>query len=121
MQITFTPAEREAVAHRLGVAENIAEVFLDTDGLEHLAPIAEDRARALCLEIERTGAVTVDGDSELDREIMVEALAGSTYAAGFIDESPQKQAAIRRALESASAKIEAAFGLDPGEIDVPLE
>ena len=121
MKITFTPTEREAVEHRLGIAESIVEVFLDTDGLEHLAPLAEDRARALCLELERTGVVTVDPESELDREIMVETLAGSTYAAGFIDESPQKIAAVRRALESAAAKIEAAFGLDQDEIDVPLE
>lgn len=120
MQITLTPAEREAVAHRLGLAENIAEVFADTEELEHLAPVAEDRARELCLELERTGAVTVDPESELDREIMVETLAGSTYAAGFVDDSPQKQAAIRRALESAAEKIEVAFGLDPDEIEVPL-
>ena len=120
--IQFTPMEKEAVLHRLDEWDIIEQVFMDTDGLEHVAIGAADRARtlALALNADPDGILRING-TEQDEEIVCEAIAGSTWNAVHdnTEVSTQKQAAARRALESAAAKIEAALGKEPGHIDIP--
>ena len=122
IEIKFTPMEREAVLHRLDEWDLIEQVFMDTDGMEHVAIGSADRARALALLLsaDPDGILRIDG-TEQDAEIVIEAIAGSTWNAVHdnTEVSTQKQGAARRALESAAAKIEAALGKEPGHIDIP--
>lgn len=125
--IKFTPAECAALLHRLEIPDVFAEVFADTDHLQHMAdlaiPIAEDLARQLT----NYGHVTM-GDplsqqpnDEARREVLIESIEGSTWVAVHDNNetSQQKMAAARRALESAARKVEAALGMTAGSITTP--
>jgi hypothetical protein len=121
IEIKLTPHERNAIVHRLGLGANIAEVFADSDEMMHLAAEAEERADELCVGLEKTGTLTING-TELDAEIVREAIEGSTWNGVHADEgevTPQRRTAARRALESAAQKIEAALGLEAGDFRIP--
>lgn len=124
ISINFTPGEARALLHRLESWDCICEVFADTEGLEHLASDAAGRTSELARELQATGAVTVDADSELDREILVEAIEGSTWPAihdpeGNTDNTRQAHTAAVRCLASARDRIAATFGMAPSDIDLP--
>lgn len=125
-RIAFTPAQARALLHRLESWDCICEVFSDTEGLEHLANDAAARTTELARELEATGAVTVDADSELDREILGEAIEGSTWAAIHDPENDtnntrQAHTAAVAALRGARDRIAAAFGMAPRDIEVPTQ
>lgn len=119
MQIQFTALEVEALRHRLDIGEVIAQVFADTDGLDHYAAHdVEVCADVLSALIDPRFPLEVDTLDPLDRLVLVEAIEGSTWNAvhDTADVSPQKREAARRALQSAADKLRGAFGVD---IDVP--
>lgn len=120
-QIQFTPKEAEALMHRLGCFDCLEEVFADSDELEHLTPQVDARARQLSDEIQRTGGVTVDPASELDRELLIECLEGSTWVAvhDFPGASPQSVAAAERTLRRLADKIAPAFCCAPEDLSLP--
>lgn len=119
--IQFTANQAAALLHRLELAEVFADVFSDTEGMEHLAGGAEETANNLARQLINNGCVTIETTSEQDREVLIEAIAGSTWVAvhDTADVSRQKQAAVRRSLQSAAATIEATFRLDAGHIAIP--
>jgi hypothetical protein len=123
----FTPAQARALLHRLESWDCIVDVFADTDDLAHLADAAAGRSQELGEELLRTGElyVWVKGDrAELDREILREAVEGSTWPAihdpqGNTDNTPQGHAGACRALWNAWERIADAYGLDTDDIDFP--
>jgi hypothetical protein len=117
--IAFTPAQTAALLHRLYASDVIAEVFADTDGMEHLADTAAATANDLARQLINYRIVRVT--TEVEREVMIEAVEGSTWVAvhDADDTPPQARGAARRALREAAAGIEHALQLKPGTIDVP--
>jgi hypothetical protein len=123
-QMQFTEAQKQAILHRLDIGECIAEVFADTDGMGHLSVDAAARARAMAQELKATGIITSDSGCELDREILIDCIDGSTWYAvheGYGEASNQKLAAIVNALAGSAAIIEVFYGLEPGVITVVTE
>jgi hypothetical protein len=119
--LKFTKSEADAILHRLDIGEVIEECFYDTDGMEHLAPFVVTRAKELSAMISETGGVTIGLSSELDREILVDCLDGSTWYAvheGYGEASSQKLASIVGALTGAAEKVEDFFGIPRGDINV---
>lgn len=108
----FTPHEAEALRHRLDAADCIADVFADTEDLAYMSrELVEETARRLSIMIGQP--LQVDPHDPLTREILMEAVEGSTWN-GVHDSdevSPQRRAAARRALQSAADKIAQAFGV----------
>lgn len=119
--IRFTAKEAEALLHRLCCFDCLEGVFADSDELEHLAPDVDARARQLSDELERTGGVTVDPASELDRELLIECLEGSTWVAvhDLPGASPQSVSAAERTLRRLADKIAPAFCRDPEDLRLP--
>lgn len=125
--IHFTPAECAALLHRLEIPDVIAEVFADTDHLQHVADLARPMAEELARQIESSASVTLEDPlnplphHEARREVLIESIEGSTWVAVHDNNetSPQKLAAARRALESAARKVEEALGLPDGSITTP--
>jgi hypothetical protein len=122
--IKFAKTERDAMLHRLSCWDCFRDVFNDTEGLEHLAEGSWDRVKALHDELEKTGKVTVDENSEMDREVMVEAIEGNTWMAFHdprhnTDVSPQKGAAAYRVLCRCADKVSLAFDILVSDIDIP--
>lgn len=119
--LRFTAGEVQAILHRLAIEECIADVFRDTDGMEHLAPLVEARAREMALQLCKTHNIESREDCELDREILVDCLDGSTWYAvheGYGEANHQKLAAVATSLKSAAAKVEAFYNLPSGDINV---
>jgi hypothetical protein len=119
--IEFTKAQADAVSHRLDLFDIFAQVFADTDGMEHLAGAADERAREMSVELYLTGAVTVDPGSELDEAILSDCIDGSTWVAvhDTTGADPRSVAGAIKSLTNAARKIEVAFGLPAGELSVP--
>lgn len=122
--IKFTNSEALALLHRLSLWDCFGIVFADTDGMEHLAEGARGCAKELHDQVEKYRQVTVDETSEMHREVMVEAVEGSTWVSvndpyNDTNNTHQKATAAYYALVHAAAKIETAFGLDRYEIEVP--
>ena len=118
--IKFTPAQARAVMHRLCLCDVFAEVFADSPELAHLATGAQDRARAMALELDATNSIASDRESELDGEILAEAIEGSTYVACHGDYVPQRRAA-RVALKDAARVVEVFYNMDRGGLEVPTQ
>ena len=119
--LRFTTGETQAILHRLEIGECIAEVFADTDGIEHLAPLVEARAREMAFQLSKTHNIESKGDCELDMEILVDCLDGSTWYEvheGYGEASNQKLTAITNSLRSAAAKVEAFYNIPRGDINV---
>lgn len=118
MEVQFTEREAEALLHRLELADCIEQVFADTPDLEDLAPRVEDRAHALRSQLEGSKAVTVNPDDRLDRELMTEAIEGSTWIAcvSYAPKQDQKRlyAQHEKILRSAAKRIQVAFGMAVG-------
>lgn len=116
--LIFTPSQVRALLHRLDLGDVFAEVFADTDGLEHLAGDAEARARSMSRELTFGGTLVSDPSSELDREILCECIAGSTWFAVHdnADTSPQARASAARALSGAAAQISVFYGCEPPDV-----
>jgi hypothetical protein len=75
-------------------------------------------------ELRNCGYLHVNPASELDREILREAVEGSTWPAihdpeGNTDNTRQGHAGAVRCLYNAALKIAQAFGLEPGDIEIP--
>ena len=119
--IRLTKSQAAAVLHRLEIGDTIAEVFGDTDGMEHLMSGAFARAEEMAKELRRDGTITVDPGSELDEAILTDCIDGSTWCAIHEDDSYQKRQAVANALYAAAACFEQAFGLEPGDISVVTE
>lgn len=122
VRIPFTPAQVKAVEHRLGAYDCFDQVFSETDGMEHLAEGSEERARELCAQLEAFGFVDARLN-EQDQEILRESIVGNTYAAIFDPEgdtnnTPQMFGAAKRALRGAAQRIEQAYGMEAGEIEI---
>lgn len=113
--LTFTPHEAEALCHRLDAADCIASCFADTPELaHHKAEDVEADCHKLAATLRRGEALNAAALFERTREVLVEAVEGSTWNGvhDSADVSPQRRAAARRALRSAAEKIAQAFGLD---------
>ena len=125
MIIKFSKPEAEAVLHRLECFDCIAEVFADTEGLTHLADGAALRASELSSNLSTFHQIEVDEKSQLDVELLSEAIDGSTYVAAtrsFCPVDVNRDRAVRmaeRTLQAAAHKIEAALGFDRGHLTVP--
>jgi hypothetical protein len=122
--IHLTAGEARAILHRLESWDCLRDVFADTDGLEHLAEPTPDRAEYMARELRNNGYVHVDPASELDREILVECVEGSTWPAihhpdNDTNNTRQAHAGACRCLHGAKLKIADAFGLDPHDIEFP--
>lgn len=117
-RIQFTRGEARAVQHRLDLWDSFEEVFADTEGLEHLAPKAAERAKDLSWQLQTQGYVDVT-DSDLDREIMLEAIEGSTWPAVHNGKSPQAYLGAVRCLYNAAQRIADVYGLDLADISFP--
>lgn len=123
LRIEFTAGQRDALLWRLELGDCIAEVFADTQGLEHLSALAEERSRVLCRQLESQRSLDAS-DDELDREILCEAIAGSTYLAAHDPDSdtantPQKFAAAKRCLNGAWERIAKAYSLPLDHLVLP--
>lgn len=122
--LKFTNAESLALLHRLSAWDCICEVFADTDDMEHLSEPAAGRTQELHDQLAASRTVVVDETSELDRQILTEAIEGSTWVAihdplNDTNNSHQKMTAAYYALVHAAKKIASAFGFDPHDIEVP--
>ncbi|WP_087864420.1 hypothetical protein [Comamonas thiooxydans] len=122
-RIEFSPAQRAALLWRLQQGDLIAEVFADTSDLEHLQELAAARADDLQRQLVTHGHLVVNAD-ELDREILSEAIAGSTYLSAFdpannTDNTPQGLAAAKRSLAGAWTRIAQAYTLSLDDIVLP--
>lgn len=122
--LKFTKGEAEAILHRLTLWDVFPEVFGDTDGLEHLAEDAEVRCQEFVRELEQFGHVVADPASELDREVLREAIEGSTWCAMFDPRNDDRNTqqiltAAHKMLRQCATKVEGFFGLPNGAFAVP--
>lgn len=123
LRIEFTAGQRAALMWRLEQGDCIAEVFADTEGLEHLSGAAEARADDLARQLVTHGVIVAHADA-LDREILCEAIAGTSYLAAFdpannTDNTPQGFSAAKRNLSGAWKRIADAYGLSLDHIVLP--
>lgn len=123
VRIEFTAGQRAALLWRLEQGDLIAEVFADTGDLEDLSPAAEARADELAHQLTTQGYIDARMDS-MDREILCEAVAGTTYLSSYdprnnTGNTPQGLAAARRVLAAAWERIALAYGLSLDEIELP--
>lgn len=122
--IKFTAREVEAVLHRLALWDAMHEVFADTEGLEHLADAVVDRSQEFCQQLKHGRTLLVDETSELDQELMVEVIEGSTWVAihdprNDTNNTPQGYTAAYRTLCHIADKVSLAFDILVSEIDIP--
>ena len=122
--IKFTSREQQALLHRLTLWDCIHDVFSDTEGLEHLAEAAVERSQTLVIELEKSSTVTVDESSELDRELLIEAIEGNTWVAIHHPDNDgnntlQGQVAAYRTLCHIADKVSLAFDVLVSDIDIP--
>lgn len=123
--IGFTKMEADCVEHRLGLYDEIAQVFADTPDLDHFQSASvRARAKEMCDELMNgqwaIPVITVDPANRLDREILFEVIAGSTWLSNADDLTPQKANWMRRGIKRAAWKIEGAFGDEYiGTITIP--
>lgn len=122
--IRLTTGQACAILHRLEVADCIRNVFDDTDHLYHLADPVEACARELAsmlLVRPLFPRLEVDPDDEVTREVLREAIEGSTWIAVALSESPQAAGIAARQLREAARKLEIGLGLPAHEIIIPDE
>jgi hypothetical protein len=117
--IVLTKGEACALLHRLEMTAEIVEVLtadlLDTDPVTVICAEYEDAAQRLLRHVlaERKVPTT---STKYEREVLIEAIEGSTYLAS-LDDEPQKRAALYRVMSGLADKMVAA-GVAPG-INVP--
>lgn len=122
--VMLTPAEHDAIMDRLNLPDAIAEALTDAaDGDEPAVPESYDAV------LERVGILArlIGGPdrsipplfTDLDRAIVVDAVEGSTYAAGFESHERRERSVRLRALQSLATKMIAAGIAD--EISGPVE
>lgn len=120
----FTYQQCQFILHRLDQYDLFSQVFADTPGYENLADICEDRVKELAKELDGCysgGAyLNVDLDSELDKEILIEALEGNTYYAVCENSATSQHQlnAVAKVMHNTAKKIEEAFGLEQGSIQL---
>lgn len=122
--IKFTNSEAIALLHRLSCWDCFEDVFRDTDGLEHLADGAWDCVKSFHDQLAKTRTITVDENSEMHREVMVEAIEGNTWVAvndpdNDTNNSAQRHRAAYTTLCRCADKISLAFDILVSDIDVP--
>lgn len=115
--VTFSPEQREALVHRLELYDCFGEILVFT--LPGVADdIIEAAARGLYQALSSDPQILLNSDNEIEKEVLVEAIEGSTWVAAVSDDAPKRAGAIRT-LENAAKKIEEAYGLREGYIEVP--
>lgn len=118
-KIKLTDGEARALLHRLEMSDEIVEVL--TADLDDGAPVVSicaeygDAASRLLRHVLAEQAVP-PVSTRYEREVLVEAVEGSTYLAS-LDDEPQKRATLHRVMTGLAAKFIAA-GI-ACEIDVP--
>jgi hypothetical protein len=119
--ISFTPKQANALNHRLSCYDCLEGVFQDTPWLMHLVPFVWDRATELSGQLDKTSTITVNSDSQLDREILFECIEGSTWVGvhDYPGASKRSVAAARTTLKQLTDKIAPVFNRDPEDIFKP--
>jgi hypothetical protein len=122
--IKFTNGEAVALLHRMESWDCFVQVFADTDGLEHLADLAPERCEFFARSLLQGRTVLVDEASEVDREVLKEAIEGSTWVAvndpdNDTGNTNQRMTGAYYALVHAAKKIADAFGIPKEDIEVP--
>lgn len=119
--IKFTPAQAACMLHRLECFDCLEQVFGDTEGLEHLAPLVWDQAESFTRQLINNRCITFDPASELDFELLKEAIEGNTWLAVHESDGVSRQAltAARCAIKQCAAIIEQAMGWPEGEVVIP--
>lgn len=120
--VVLSPAEHAAIMDRLSLPENIAEALTDVaDGDEPPVPESHEavaaRVEILARLVGGTDRTIPPLFTDLDRAILVEAVEGSTYAAGTESHETQRLAARVRTLRALARKMVAAGIAD--EINIP--
>ncbi len=115
--IKLTETQVELLMHRLDIPDNIAQAFTDTHpedppcewSTESLVVAAHLVARQV-----RSAVIFEKTLAPIEREVLVEALEGSTWAV-LVAEDPVKARVANRAMRDLAAKFHAA-GLSVGEL-----
>lgn len=104
----FTPAQIDAILHRLECPDCIADA-LDAD-LSAVQSWCDLHASTL-----KAGGFITAPVTDLEREILADAVEGSTWAVDDADGTPQAHAGRVRALRAAAEKLRG-LGVEIGEV-----
>lgn len=119
--LNFTPTERELLMHRLDVGDCLADALTDKAEGDPAAPWTweevDARAGWLGEFVRRTGGVTVDALTDLDRAILKDAVEGNTalcdleVATDLGDVTKGRAATLRKAARTIVEKL-AGIGIE---------
>lgn len=97
--IRFTPKEWEIIAHRLGVADAIADALTDhCEGDEPEVPNPPEEVEAAAREMLADGPGLLIG-TRLQLAVLLDACDGSTFFGNFEPEDVRKWSRVARAIE----------------------
>ena len=108
MTIKLTDAQREIISHRLEVGDAIADCFIAEQKPKWDSVEIMEAAEQMLSELEETGELRVE--TELQREIAIDCMNGSTYyavAEGWGDASVLELGRIERSMDAIKRKYSA--------------